>query len=75
MCHWSLRFHLVARTGLAVQKLINTNPGLKVDIVFDFLCESEFTTIFFFTFCDVSTLNLDDKNMFSKIKRLKNQRC
>lgn len=50
MCHWSLRFHLVARTGLAVQKLINTNPGLKVDIVFDFLCESEFTTIFFFYF-------------------------
>lgn len=50
MCHWSLRFHLAARTGLVVQKLINTNPGLKVDIVFDFSCESEFTTNFFLYF-------------------------
>ena len=55
MCHWSLRFHLVARTGLVVQKLINTNLGLKVDFVFNFSCESEFTTNFFSTFCDVST--------------------
>jgi len=54
MCHWSLRFHLVARIGLVVQKLINTNPGLKVDIVFDFSCESEYLLLF--TFCDVSTL-------------------